>query len=269
MSLLRLCTFIIILISLILVERILPKRKQLIKRSYRWTYNFSLIALGNLLAHISIAGLPLAASFYCTNNQIGIIPASGVSSLVAPILSYFALDALIYFQHRVLHHVPLFWRFHKVHHSDIELDVTSGFRFHPVEIIASILIKVLGVVLIGAHPMGVLVFEILLNAGSLFNHSNISIGKRVDSIVRWFIVTPDMHLIHHSTKTKETNSNFSFTISIWDRIFGTYQHRPENGYNQLVIGLDEYRDSDELGFVKLLKLPFEKPKASENSPAKN
>jgi len=159
----------------------------------------------------------------------------------------------------VSHHIPMIWKFHKVHHSDPDLDVTSGFRFHPIEIILSLVLKSLAIVLLGVHPMGVVVFEVLLNAGSLFNHSNISVHKNLDNILRRIIVTPTFHLVHHSTKPSETNSNFGFTISIWDQLFKTYKPLED-----LKIGLNEYPEPNQLTIQKLLMIPFEPSETKES-----
>jgi len=172
------------------------------------------------------------------------------------VLAVAALDCAIYLQHLLFHITPLLWPFHLVHHVDLDLDVTSGMRFHPVEIIISMGIKLIAVLLLGAPPLSVLVFEILLNSTALFNHSNIYIPPALDRIIRLLIVTPDMHRVHHSVILKENNSNYGFTLSWWDRIFGTYQAQPVKGHHEMVIGIPGFLESGNQKLTWLLALPF-------------
>jgi sterol desaturase/sphingolipid hydroxylase (fatty acid hydroxylase superfamily) len=167
-----------------------------------------------------------------------------------------ALDFIIYWQHQVFHYVPILWRFHMMHHSDLDLDVTSGVRFHPVEIILSTMIKALSVLTLGVAPAAVVIFEIVLNATSLFNHSNVRMPVGLDRVLRWFVVTPDMHRIHHSTAVRETNSNFGFNVPWWDRLFGTYCPEPALGQIGMRIGLEHLGQPVCLNLLKMLRFPF-------------
>ncbi|BFU95618.1 MAG: hypothetical protein NTNFB02_23400 [Nitrospira sp.] len=178
------------------------------------------------------------------------------------LLAVIVLDFALYLQHVVFHAVPLFWRFHMMHHADLDCDVTTGLRFHPVEVTLSMGIKLGVVVLLGPAPVSVLLFEIILNATSLFNHSNIWMPIAVDRTLRWIIVTPDMHRIHHSVSSRETNSNFGFNLPWWDRLLGTYRENPLDGYTDMALGLEQYRDPRRLTLSGILALPFVGPVGS-------
>jgi sterol desaturase/sphingolipid hydroxylase (fatty acid hydroxylase superfamily) len=172
------------------------------------------------------------------------------------VLSVILLDFVIYLQHVMFHAVPLLWRLHRMHHTDLDYDVTTGSRFHPVEIILSMLIKLAVIVTLGPVPAAVVVFEVLLNGTAMFNHGNIRIPKGLDRIIRWFVVTPDMHRVHHSILPYETNSNFGFNLPWWDRLFGTYRDQPEKGHEQMTIGIELFRRSKYLYLHWMLIQPF-------------
>jgi sterol desaturase/sphingolipid hydroxylase (fatty acid hydroxylase superfamily) len=171
------------------------------------------------------------------------------------------LDLLIYGQHVLFHAVPTLWRVHRVHHADLEFDVTTGLRFHPVEIVLSMTIKIAAVMLLGAAALAVLIFEVLLNATSMWSHANIRLPLGLDRAVRRLIVTPDMHRTHHSVVPRETHSNFGFNLACWDRLFGTYRAEPEAGHEGMIIGLPQYRSARQLTFVRMLLQPFRTPPA--------
>jgi sterol desaturase/sphingolipid hydroxylase (fatty acid hydroxylase superfamily) len=166
------------------------------------------------------------------------------------------LDLAIYLQHVLFHAVPTLWRLHRMHHADLEIDVSTGLRFHPIEILLSMVVKLALVIALGAPALSVLIFEVLLNATSMFNHSNIYIPESVDCIIRWFIVTPDMHRVHHSIQARETNSNFGFNLPWWDRLFGTYRAQPAAGHEGMTIGIEQFRDPRELRLDRMLLQPF-------------
>jgi sterol desaturase/sphingolipid hydroxylase (fatty acid hydroxylase superfamily) len=166
------------------------------------------------------------------------------------------LDLAIYLQHVLFHAVPVLWRLHRMHHADLEFDVSTGLRFHPIEILLSMLIKFAVVVALGAPALSVLVFEVLLNATSMFNHANVRIPTWIDRVLRWIVVTPDMHRVHHSILSRETNSNFGFNLPWWDRLFGTYRAQPVAGHENMTIGIEQFRDSRELGLDRMLVQPF-------------
>jgi sterol desaturase/sphingolipid hydroxylase (fatty acid hydroxylase superfamily) len=166
------------------------------------------------------------------------------------------LDLLIYFQHVLFHAVPALWRLHRMHHADLEFDVTTGVRFHPVEVLISMVIKLGAVAALGASALGVLAFEVLLNATSMFNHGNVCLPQHLDGALRWVVVTPEMHRVHHSTEQRETNSNFGFNLPWWDRLFGTYRAEPEAGHEGMTIGVPEFREKSELRLDRMLLQPL-------------
>ena len=168
------------------------------------------------------------------------------------------LDLVIYLQHVLFHAVPALWRLHRMHHADLEFDVTTGTRFHPIEIVLSMLIKLTVIGALGAPALSVLIFEVLLNATAMFNHSNVQLPAPVDCILRWLVVTPDMHRVHHSVVVRETNSNFGFNLPWWDRLFGTYRAQPEAGHEGMTIGVKEIRDPAEQRLDRMLTQPFRK-----------
>ena len=172
------------------------------------------------------------------------------------VASVVILDLAIYLQHVLFHAVPALWRLHRMHHADLEFDVTTGVRFHPIEIMLSMLIKLAVVGALGAPPLSVLIFEVLLNATSMFNHGNVRIPLAIDRVLRWLVVTPDMHRVHHSILARETNSNFGFNLPWWDRLFGTYRAQPAAGHEAMTIGIEQFRDPRELRLDRMLLQPF-------------
>ena len=184
---------------------------------------------------------------------------------LAILVAIVLLDLIIFAQHRLFHAVPLLWRLHRMHHADLEIDVTTGFRFHPGEIVLSMVIKLGAVAVLGAPALGVMIFEILLNATSLFNHSNIRLPAAVDGRLRRILVTPDMHRVHHSIVARETNSNFGFNLPWWDRLFGTYRAQPAAGHEAMTIGLTLFRDPSELRLDRILMQPLRRERALENA----
>ncbi|NRA47424.1 MAG: sterol desaturase family protein [Oligoflexales bacterium] len=255
---LRFLIFLSLLFILTTLEFVWPRRTRDLSRKKRWPVNISITFLNTLLGRLLFGSIPLALATQAFENKQGIIGYFGIEGIPAIIISFLVLDMLIYFQHILFHATPVLWRLHKVHHSDPDLDVTSGFRFHPIEIILSLCLKMLGIAAIGAHPVGFLIFEIMLNAGSLFNHSNIGIKGSLDKIIRLFVVTPDMHRIHHSVVEGETNSNFSFSISIWDRIFGTYKASASESQENIKIGLEDFDDDTSTSLKEIILIPLRK-----------
>ena len=180
------------------------------------------------------------------------------------LLALILLDLAVYLQHRLFHHVPALWRLHRMHHADTDLDVTTGARFHPVEILVSLGIKLLTIFPLGAAPPAVLLFEIALNASSMFNHSNVRVAPAIERLLRWLVVTPDMHRVHHSVVRRETDSNFGFNFPWWDRLFGTYRSQPEAGHDAMTLGIGQFRDPRERRLGRMLTQPFrDDPGASE------
>lgn len=254
--LLRPAIFGVLLVLFASLESLLPRKERTQKRFHRWFGNFGILIISTALARLVLPIAPVAVAIWAQGLSIGILNNLNISILVSGVLTFVLLDLLIYGQHRLFHSVPLLWRLHRMHHTDMDLDVTSGLRFHPLEILLSLTIKILAVCALGAPPVAVLVFEIVLNGTSMFNHSNLRIPRRLDAILRLFVVTPDMHRVHHSVIHDETNSNFGFNIPIWDRIFKTYLTAPRRGHDSMTVGLPVFRDERSIRLASLLVQPF-------------
>lgn len=239
-------------------EIMAPKRELEASRPFRWANNLGIFVLDTLLLRCCLPILAMDMAIIAEIRRWGLLNRFGCPFGLKLVLGFLFLDLVIYVQHWAFHRVPAFWRFHKVHHTDLDVDVTTGVRFHPLEILLSMAIKLAAVTLIGAHFLAVLAFEVVLNATSLFNHANIRIPGRLERLLRLIVVTPDMHRIHHSTWLRETNSNFGFNLPWWDRIFGTYNHEPQKGHLGMTIGLDDCREWRAQRFFWLLTLPFGK-----------
>jgi sterol desaturase/sphingolipid hydroxylase (fatty acid hydroxylase superfamily) len=237
-----------------------PRRQQITSRKQRWPINLGLAVLNMALMRFTVGGLAYYVAIDASNQSWGLLHQFFVADWLKIIISLLSLDLAIYFQHVISHKWKLLWRLHQVHHTDIEIDATTAVRFHPLEIVISMGYKVVCIYLIGADPFAVIVFEIILNATATFNHSNINLPNKIDKVLRWIIITPDVHRIHHSTVRSETDSNYGFSISLWDRMFKTYVAEPEKTQTTLDIGLPQYRKQDELGFIQLLLSPFHYPK---------
>lgn len=233
-----------------------PRRKLQLQRWQRWPVNLGLAAMNMLLVRLSVGGIAYLSAVHAANLNLGVLNWLPAPHWLAIIVTLLFLDFAIYLQHIVVHKWPLLWRLHQIHHTDLDFDASTAIRFHPLEIIISLAYKVLCIYLIGADPLAVIAFEIILNGCATFNHSNVNIPKWIDSKLRWLIITPDMHRIHHSTLKKETDSNYGFSISCWDRLCGTYVVEPEQPQQRMAIGLKSFKDPAELGFVKLMLLPF-------------
>jgi sterol desaturase/sphingolipid hydroxylase (fatty acid hydroxylase superfamily) len=232
-----------------------PRRAPAWTRRERWATNLGLTALNTILVRITVGGIAYAAAVFAMEREMGLLHWVALPSWAAAVVTLLALDFAIYLQHVMVHAVPALWRLHRVHHADVGVDASTGLRFHPVEIFLSLGLKAAVVVLLGATPWAVIAFEAILNASSIFNHSNVAMPERTDHRLRRLIVTPDMHRIHHSTREVETNSNFGFSLSWWDRLCGTYRAEPALGQTRMDIGLSEYRTPLRLG--RLLLLPFQ------------
>jgi len=227
---------------MIVWELAAPKRRLRIRRPFRWSSNLGLVAINTVMLRLVAPLGAVGVALFAESLGWGLFQYIDVPGWVAILLSVVLLDLAIYLQHVMFHAVPLFWRLHMVHHADLDFDVTTGLRFHTVEILLSFGIKAAVVLLLGAPEVAVLAFEVLLNATSMFNHSNIRMPVAVDRILRWLVVTPDMHRVHHSVYVRETNSNFGFNLPWWDRLLGTYRDQPTKGHIGMTIGLSEFRD---------------------------
>ena len=233
-----------------------PRRQLRQSKIVRWYANLGIVVLNTGLARIVFPLAPVAVAIVAAERGWGFLHVMEVPFWAAVVIAVVILDFAIYIQHIMVHAVPVLWRLHRMHHADLDFDVTTGARFHPVEIILSVAIKMAVIVLIGAPAVAVLIFEVVLNATAMFNHSNVSLPLRLDRVLRLFVVTPDMHRVHHSELPHETNSNFGFNLPWWDRLFGTYRDQPEKGHDAMTIGIDLFRDPGELHLPKMLAQPF-------------
>jgi sterol desaturase/sphingolipid hydroxylase (fatty acid hydroxylase superfamily) len=238
----RLAAFILVLAAMALWEAVAPRRRPLLTRMERWPHNLGIVAVNTLLVRVLFPGAAVGMALYAKTRGWGLFSVFDVSSWILVPLCVLLLDLAIYLQHVMFHAVPLFWRFHRMHHADLDFDVTTGARFHPVEIIVSMLIKFAVIIALGPPALAVFLFEVLLNASSMFNHSNARIVPGVDRVLRCFVVTPDMHRVHHSIEDDETNSNFGFNLPWWDRLFGTYRDQPRAGHANMTIGIEGFRE---------------------------
>ena len=237
-------------------EWIVPRRKQAIGRTWRWPNNLGVVVVDALFVRILFPTAAVGLALIAEAQGFGLFNMVAFPWWIAVVLSVVILDLAIYLQHVLFHAVPALWRLHRMHHADLDIDVTTGLRFHPIEIVLSILIKFAVIAVLGAPAAAVLIFEVLLNATSMFNHSNVRIPAGIDRVLRWFVVTPDMHRIHHSILSRETNSNFGFNLPWWDHLLGTYRAQPEAGHEGMTIGIEQFRDPRELRLDRMLLQPF-------------
>jgi sterol desaturase/sphingolipid hydroxylase (fatty acid hydroxylase superfamily) len=254
--LIRLGAFIIIFLAMALWETLWPRRQQAFARRARWPHNIGLLLVDVAVLHVVAPSTAIALALAGELHGWGLVNALALPSWIAIPLAVVLLDLTIYFQHVMFHAVPTLWRLHRVHHTDLDFDVTTGTRFHPIEILISTGIKCAAVAAIGAPASAVLAFELLLNGTAMFNHANARLPQAVDQLLRWIVVTPDMHRVHHSVVYNETNSNFGFNLPWWDRIFGTYRARPAAGHQAMTIGVDAFRTREDLRLDRLLVQPF-------------
>ncbi len=252
----RLSAFISIFAAMALWELLAPRRTQVIGRLRRWPSNLGIVALNTLIVRLIFPTAAVGAAMLAQSRGWGLLPTLARPSWLTITAAMLLLDLAIYLQHVLFHAVPLLWRLHRMHHADLEFDVTTGARFHPIEILLSMVIKLGVVAALGAPPEAVLIFEVLLNATSMFNHGNVRLAASLDSVLRLLVVTPEMHRVHHSIVPRETNSNFGFNFPWWDRLFGTYQAQPQAGHLAMMIGIEQFRDPRELWLDRMLLQPF-------------
>jgi len=233
-----------------------PRRPLAQSKSARWMANLGLTVLDTLCVRLTIGALAVQAALLAQRQTWGVLPLLHVPTWGNVLLSIIALDFAIYLQHVAFHANPLLWRLHLVHHTDRDFDVTTGLRFHPVEIVLSMLYKAAVVLCLGAHPAAVVAFEVLLNATSQFNHSNVRLPARLERWLRYVLITPDVHRMHHSVLGEEMQSNFGFSVPFWDRLCGTYRERPARPQTTMPLGVEGYQASRPLGLLRLLLLPF-------------
>ena len=252
----RLAFFAGVLLLVAVAEFAVPRRRRRFSRWQRWPSNFAIVALNTGVVRLLFPTAAVGVALIAEAGGWGLLNAVSVPEPIAIIAAVVVLDLVIYLQHVLVHAVPALWRLHRMHHADLEFDVTTGARFHPIEIVLSRVIKLAAVVALGAPAVAVLIFEVLLNAAAMFNHGNIRLPLAIDAVLRWLVVTPDMHRVHHSTVVAEANSNFGFNLPWWDRLFGTYRAQPEAGHAAMTIGIGQFRESKYLRLDYLLVQPF-------------
>jgi sterol desaturase/sphingolipid hydroxylase (fatty acid hydroxylase superfamily) len=254
--LIRLGIFAGVFVAMAMWELFMPRRPQAIGRNWRWPNNLGVVAVDVLLVRVLLPATAVGLALVAEAHGFGFFNMIALPMWVTIPVSIVLLDLAIYLQHVLFHAVPALWRLHRMHHADLEVDVTTGLRFHPIEILLSTGIKLAVVAALGTPAVAVLIFEVLLNATSMFNHSNVRVPAKIDRILRWFVVTPDMHRVHHSILRRETNSNFGFNLPWWDRLLGTYRAQPAAGHDGMTIGIEQFRDARELGLDRMLLQPF-------------
>jgi sterol desaturase/sphingolipid hydroxylase (fatty acid hydroxylase superfamily) len=252
----RLAAFVCVLLVMAAWELWAPRRAQELGRARRWPGNLGVAALDAILVRLVLPTSAVAFALIAEAQRWGLLNAWPLPAWVAIVVGVIALDFVIYLQHVLFHAVPALWLLHRMHHADLELDVTSGARFHPVEIVLSMLIKLAAIAALGPPALAVLIFEVLLNTTSMFNHANVRLPEELDRVLRWLIVTPDMHRVHHSIDPRETNSNFGFNLPWWDRLLGTYRDQPAAGHEAMTLGIETIRDPSEQRLDRMLTQPF-------------
>jgi len=252
----RLGIFFSVFISMAVWEIAAPRRQLRTAKGARWFANLGIMSVDALVSRVIFPAAAVGTALVAAERGWGLLNNLDLAPAVSIVVSMLALDLIIYLQHVMFHAVPALWRLHMVHHTDLDFDLTTGLRFHPVEIVLSMVIKLAAVAALGPPAVAVLIFEVVLNATAIFNHGNVRLPAGVDRLLRWVVVTPDMHRVHHSVKPLETNSNFGFSIPWWDRLLGTYRDQPEDGHGSMTIGLSQYQDESRLSLPRLLALPL-------------
>ena len=252
----RLSCFLGVLLLMVLWEMLTPRRSQVVGRLLRWPNNLGLVVLDTLVVRIVFPFAGVGMAFLAQTHGWGLFNLVPLPAWLAVPAAVILVDLTIYGQHVAFHAVPVLWRLHRMHHADLEFDVTTGLRFHPAEILLSMTIKLAAVAVLGAPPLAVLVFEVLLNVSSMFNHGNVRLPHSLDRVLRFVVVTPDMHRVHHSIDRQERDSNFGFNVPWWDRLFGTYRPQPAAGHALMTLGIDRFRDPRELWLDRMLWQPL-------------
>ncbi len=256
---LRLVSFAGIFLILFLWEIKSPRRTLGFSKGYRWFNNLSIVLLNSILLRLVFPGAAVGVAVWVEMEQLGLFNNTFLSEWpfwIKVIIGVVLLDFTIWLQHVLFHAVPALWRLHRMHHTDLDIDITTGLRFHPLEIVLSMAIKAGVILMLGVPVAAVLIFEVLLNTTSMFNHGNVNLPRRLDKWLRWIIVTPDMHRVHHSWRSDETDSNFGFNVPWWDRLLGTYRAQPKDGHLEMIIGIKQFRARDDSRLDRLLLQPF-------------
>jgi sterol desaturase/sphingolipid hydroxylase (fatty acid hydroxylase superfamily) len=255
-SILRLAFFMGVLGLVAAWEALAPRRRRALGRWTRWPSNLAIVVLNTAAIRLAFPVTAVSFALVCEQRGWGLLNVLALPPWLAAVLGVFVLDLAIYLQHVLFHAVPALWRLHRMHHADLDIDVTTGARFHPIEILVSMAIKLAVIAAFGIEASATLAFEILLNATSMFNHGNVRMPADLDRVLRWIVVTPDMHRVHHSVVPRETNSNFGFNVPWWDRLFGTYRAAPAAGHEAMTIGISQFRASREQWLDRMLTQPF-------------
>ncbi|UWR16244.1 sterol desaturase family protein [Sulfitobacter sp. M368] len=253
---LRILVFLLVLLIMAIWEIASPRRRRDIPRLLRWSNNLAIVVLDAALVRLLFPVVAVGFAVIAQQNGWGLLNLLALPQWLAVVVSLLLFDLAIYLQHVVFHAVPALWRLHRMHHADLEFDVTTGLRFHPVEIILSMAVKMTLVLILGPPAIAVLLFEVVLNASAMFNHANVHLPNRLDRMLRLVLVTPDMHRVHHSDIPAETHSNFGFNLPWWDRIFGTYTAQPRKGHTGMTIGLPRFRTRRDLWLDRMLMQPL-------------
>lgn len=253
----RLGFFFGILLAMAIWEVLAPRRTLTVSKAWRWANNLGIVFLNSILVRLIFPAAAVGVAVFAQNRGWGLFNYVDAPYWLAVLASVAFLDFAIYLQHVMFHAVPALWRLHRMHHADLDFDVTTGARFHPIEILLSMLIKFAVIVVLGPPAVAVVIFEVLLNATAMFNHSNIRMPAALDRYLRLVVVTPDMHRVHHSIEDHEANSNFGFNLPVWDRLFGTYKDQPDAGHEGMTIGIRDYRKPGMVDRLDgMLLLPF-------------
>ena len=252
----RFAVFAGVFVLMAVLEAVFPRKDRVLPRAHRWLTNGGFVVIDTLALRLVLPVLAVGMAGIAARNGWGLFNSLALPFWLEVALAFIILDLLIYAQHVATHKIPMLWRLHKVHHADRDIDATTGVRFHPVEIVLSMTYKLLCVVILGAPALAVFLFEVVLNAAALFNHANVRLPSGVDRIARRVIVTPDMHRVHHSVHRQETDSNYGFFLSVWDRMFRTYIAEPRDGHGAMTIGLSDYQDEKPARLLWSLWLPF-------------
>lgn len=254
----RLVIFVGLFATMALLEFLAPRRETKPVKAQRWFTNLAIVIIDSVLVRLVFKTAAVGGALWAEAEGIGLFNMIGVPYWLAFIAAFIVLDFAVWLSHVASHKIPIFWRIHRMHHSDVDFDVTTAIRFHPIEIILSMVWKYAVVLALGAPAAAVLVFEIVLNGAAMFNHSNWRVPLWIDRWLRLIVVTPDMHRVHHSVERREHDSNYGFNLSIWDRIFGTYTDQPELGHDGMIIGLKGWQDERPAGLKWTLMVPFRK-----------
>jgi len=255
---LRMGVFVVILLLMMAAETLMPRKARVQRRGLRWLSNMGLVVIDSLIVRLVFPIVAVGVASYAAAQGWGLLNIIALPDWAAVLIAIIILDMMIYWQHVISHKWAPLWALHKVHHSDRDIDVTTALRFHPAEIILSMVFKMALVLTLGAPVIAVIIFEIILNGCAMFNHSNVRVPPAFDKALRAVMVTPDMHRVHHSIIERETNSNYGFSTSLWDRIFKSYIPQPKDGHDDMTIGLSEYQDKSPANLLWALLLPFKR-----------